>query len=75
MDVDVVCEICVIVGCVLLLCSSHDHICLCGLSDNVNWRNHVLGGYYCTCYECGDEVVILVEIIVYVVCAVGDGVM
>ena len=33
MDVDVVCEICVIVGCVLLLCSGHVHICLCGLSD------------------------------------------
>ena len=33
----------------------------------------MLGGYYCFCYECGDEVVILMEIIVYVVCEVGDG--
>ena len=24
-------------GVCLLLCSGHVHICLCGLSDNVNW--------------------------------------
>ena len=74
MDVYFVCELCVIVGCVLLLRSGHVHICLCGLPDNVNWRGHVLGGYYCFCYECGDEVVVLMEIIVYAVCEVGDGV-
>ena len=34
----------------------------------------MLGGYYCFCYECGDEVVVLMEIVFYVVCEVGDGV-